>query len=181
MITDLTRGKPLRVIWNFSLPLLLSTALQQIYNVADSIIVGQFTGAEGLAAIAVKPCEVLTIDRTLYDLCCERFQDFREVILHEISKDLGTLFDELADASMMNAEIRVARFLCRRLANGQHQGTEEAPEFRYTQEFIANVLGISRMSVSQAIAGLSARGWLETSYGKIRVTDTPALRMYAYG
>lgn len=51
MITDLTTGKPLKVIWNFSLPLLLSTALQQIYNIADSIIVGQFTGAAGLAAI----------------------------------------------------------------------------------------------------------------------------------
>lgn len=51
MITDLTTGKPLKVIWNFSLPLLLSTALQQVYNIADSIIVGQFTGAAGLAAI----------------------------------------------------------------------------------------------------------------------------------
>ncbi len=51
MVTDLTEGKPLRVIWRFSLPLLLSTALQQLYNVADSVIVGQFTGAEGLAAI----------------------------------------------------------------------------------------------------------------------------------
>ena len=51
MITDLTEGKPLRVIWRFSLPLLLSTALQQFYNVADSVIVGQFTGAQGLAAI----------------------------------------------------------------------------------------------------------------------------------
>ncbi len=51
MITDLTRGRPLKVIWNFSLPLLLSTALQQLYNIADSVIVGRFTGAEGLAAI----------------------------------------------------------------------------------------------------------------------------------
>ena len=51
VITDLTTGKPLKVIWNFSLPLLLSTALQQVYNVADSVIVGRFTGAEGLAAI----------------------------------------------------------------------------------------------------------------------------------
>lgn len=51
MITDLTQGKPLKVIWNFSLPLLLSTALQQIYNIADSIIIGQYTGAAGLAAI----------------------------------------------------------------------------------------------------------------------------------
>lgn len=51
LITDLTRGRPLKVIWSFSLPLLLSTALQQLYNIADSIIVGQYTGAAGLAAI----------------------------------------------------------------------------------------------------------------------------------
>jgi putative MATE family efflux protein len=48
---DLTEGKPLGVLWAFSLPLLLSTALQQIYNIADSVIVGRFTGASGLAAI----------------------------------------------------------------------------------------------------------------------------------
>lgn len=50
-MTDLTQGRPLKVIWSFSLPLLLSTALQQFYNIADSVIVGQFTGAAGLAAI----------------------------------------------------------------------------------------------------------------------------------
>ncbi len=48
---DLTQGKPLKVLWGFSLPLLLSTALQQLYNIADSVIVGQYTGASGLAAI----------------------------------------------------------------------------------------------------------------------------------
>ncbi len=48
---DLTQGRPLRVIWQFSLPLLLSTALQQLYNIVDSIIVGQLTGSPGLAAI----------------------------------------------------------------------------------------------------------------------------------
>lgn len=48
---DLTVGKPLKTIWKFSLPLLLSTALQQLYNISDSVIVGQYTGAAGLAAI----------------------------------------------------------------------------------------------------------------------------------
>ena len=51
MIRDLTEGRPLGVIWRFSLPLLLSTALQQIYNIADSVIVGRYTGSMGLAAI----------------------------------------------------------------------------------------------------------------------------------
>jgi len=50
-MTDLTVGKPSSVIMKFSLPLLLSTALQQLYNIANSIIVGQFTGGNGLAAI----------------------------------------------------------------------------------------------------------------------------------
>jgi putative MATE family efflux protein len=50
-LNDLTVGKPAKVIWMFSLPLLLSMALQQIYNIADSVIVGNFAGADGLAAI----------------------------------------------------------------------------------------------------------------------------------
>lgn len=48
---NLTEGKPLRVLWSFSVPLLLSTAFQQLYNIADSVIVGRFTGSTGLAAI----------------------------------------------------------------------------------------------------------------------------------
>lgn len=51
VMNDLTQGKPFSVIWRFSLPLLLSMALQQLYNLADSIIVGRFTGEAGLAAI----------------------------------------------------------------------------------------------------------------------------------
>ncbi len=51
MTTDLTTGRVTRVILVFSLPLLLSTMLQQFYNIADSMIVGRFTGASGLAAV----------------------------------------------------------------------------------------------------------------------------------
>lgn len=51
MTTDLTVGKVPRVLIAFSLPLLLSTLLQQFYNLADSMIVGWFTGDGGLAAI----------------------------------------------------------------------------------------------------------------------------------
>ncbi|NLL38919.1 MAG: MATE family efflux transporter [Clostridiales bacterium] len=51
MLNDLTQGKPLKVIWRFSLPLLLSMAFQQMYNVADSMIVGWLVGSNALAAI----------------------------------------------------------------------------------------------------------------------------------
>lgn len=49
--TDLTVGRVPRVILAFSLPLLLSTLLQQFYNIADSMIVGNFAGTVSLAAV----------------------------------------------------------------------------------------------------------------------------------
>lgn len=51
MTKDLTTGRVPQTLLSFSLPLLLSTLLQQFYNIADSMIVGQFTGEAGLAAI----------------------------------------------------------------------------------------------------------------------------------
>ena len=53
MITDMTEGKPSRVLWRFSLPLLISVAFQQFYSIADSIIAGNFipNGENALAAI----------------------------------------------------------------------------------------------------------------------------------
>lgn len=50
-MNDFTVGKPRKLLWKFALPLLLSTALQQVYYITDSIILGRYTGAEGLAAI----------------------------------------------------------------------------------------------------------------------------------
>lgn len=133
------------------------------------------------SAIAIKRCQVLIIDRALYEECCKIFPDFQEIMIREISRDLGTLFEELADSSVLSSEIRVARFFCRRFAHGQYSGAKERPELPYTQEFIANVLGMSRMSVSKAVSNLAARGWIETNYGSICVLDRDALRLFAYG
>jgi len=49
--TDMTIGSPVRHIVIFALPALVGNIFQQIYNVADSIIVGQFVGAKALAAV----------------------------------------------------------------------------------------------------------------------------------
>lgn len=49
---DLTHGSVWKVIVRFALPLLIGNLLQQLYNVTDSIIVGQFLGKEALAAVS---------------------------------------------------------------------------------------------------------------------------------
>lgn len=52
MTHDLTHGSVWKVIVRFALPLLIGNLLQQLYNVTDSIIVGQFLGKEALAAVS---------------------------------------------------------------------------------------------------------------------------------
>ena len=44
---DMTHGKPWKVLMAFAIPLILSGIIQQFYNLADSIIVGNFAGAGG--------------------------------------------------------------------------------------------------------------------------------------
>ena len=47
----MTEGKIWKNILFFSIPLILGNLLQQLYNTADSIIVGNFVGSKALAAV----------------------------------------------------------------------------------------------------------------------------------
>ncbi len=48
---DLTSGNERKLILNFATPMLLGNIFQQLYNIVDSIIVGNFIGKEALAAV----------------------------------------------------------------------------------------------------------------------------------
>ena len=49
---DLSVGKPWKVILLFALPMILSVTLQQVYNIADSMIAGRIIGPDALGAIS---------------------------------------------------------------------------------------------------------------------------------
>ena len=51
MTKDLTNGHPLKIIFNFALPVFFGYLFQQFYNIVDTIIVGQFLGVDALAAV----------------------------------------------------------------------------------------------------------------------------------
>ncbi len=50
-MTDMTYGNPYKLILLFSLPLLVGNIFQQLYNMVDSIVVGNFVGEKALAAV----------------------------------------------------------------------------------------------------------------------------------
>ncbi|MCQ2798348.1 MAG: MATE family efflux transporter [Bacilli bacterium] len=51
MNKDLTVGKPYKVLWMFCIPLFGSVIFQQLYNLADSWVAGNFIGQNALAAV----------------------------------------------------------------------------------------------------------------------------------
>lgn len=50
-MTDMTIGSPARHIIKFALPLLVGNLFQQLYNMVDSLVVGNYVGADALAAV----------------------------------------------------------------------------------------------------------------------------------
>ncbi len=53
MVKDLTVGSPAKSLIKFSLPLIIATIFQQLYNLADSIIAGNVLGVDALSATSV--------------------------------------------------------------------------------------------------------------------------------
>ena len=48
----MTEGSITKKLISFAIPLFFGQLLQQLYNVVDSVVVGQFVGKEALAAVS---------------------------------------------------------------------------------------------------------------------------------
>ncbi len=57
----MTAGSPLRLIFNFSLPLILGSLLQQTYSMIDAAIVGKYLGINELAAVGASTSVIFLI------------------------------------------------------------------------------------------------------------------------
>jgi len=51
LVKDMSKGKPVPVILRFFVPVLLGSLFQQIYNLADGVIVGRFIGMDEMGAV----------------------------------------------------------------------------------------------------------------------------------
>ena len=69
MNKDLTRGPVMRSMLLFAVPMILGNLLQQCYNVADTLIVGQFLGTDALAAVGSSFTLMTFLTSILLGLC----------------------------------------------------------------------------------------------------------------
>ena len=66
---NLTKGPVMGVMLRFALPMILGNLLQQCYNVADTLIVGQFIGPNALAAVGSAFTLMTFLTSILLGLC----------------------------------------------------------------------------------------------------------------
>ncbi len=67
---DMTVGNPAKLIIQFMIPMCLGNIFQQFYNIADSIIAGQFIGVNALAAIGSTGSLMFFVTGWLNGLTC---------------------------------------------------------------------------------------------------------------
>lgn len=66
---DLTQGPVMKTMLLFAVPMILGNLLQQCYNVADTLIVGRFLGANALAAVGSSFTLMTFLTSILLGLC----------------------------------------------------------------------------------------------------------------
>lgn len=69
MNKDLTEGPILKSIVLFALPLIFGNMLQQLYNIVDTYIVGQFLGADALAGVGTTYSIMTFMTSVILGLC----------------------------------------------------------------------------------------------------------------
>lgn len=69
MKKDLTQGNVTRTMLLFAGPMILGNLLQQCYNIADTLIVGRFLGADALAAVGSAYTLMTFLTSVLIGLC----------------------------------------------------------------------------------------------------------------
>ena len=69
MNKGLTQGPVMRSMLLFAVPMILGNLLQQCYNVADTLIVGQFLGKNALAAVGSSFTLMTFLTSILLGLC----------------------------------------------------------------------------------------------------------------
>lgn len=137
------------------------------------------TGEHKTTVVALKQCRVLIIDTEAYRSCAEKFPGFLPDMMGELSREVRVLFEQLADSSLLESDVKVARFLCRRVEREQCRKQEKNFFLDYSQELISRVLGLSRWTVNQVLNTFKEAGWVDIGYRTIRIMNYEALRKFA--
>lgn len=112
MERDLTEGTIGKSLLLFSLPMILGNMLQQLYNVADTLIVGRTIGPEALAAVGSSYALMVLLTSVILGLCIGSGVVFAQFYGAKRMEELKTgIFNSFLFVTAVTVAINVVSFL----------------------------------------------------------------------
>ncbi len=109
---DLSSGNEFKLILHFATPMLLGNVFQQLYNVVDSIVVGNFIGKEALAAVGASFPILFTLISLVLGVAIGSTiviaQFFGAKDMNNVKRTIDTLYIFLAIASVVISIVGIA-------------------------------------------------------------------------
>ncbi len=123
------------------------------------------------SAVAVTPCRAVSINKAQLDRVFQAHPELAYPMLRYLARTVRLLSDHVDGISFRPADKRLASALLR------HAGGDGL--VRSTHEELGSAVGVSRVTVSRTLAQFAANGWLERSYGAVKLLDRAALQEFA--
>ena len=135
MQVDLTGGRIGRSIILFSLPMIVGNLLQQLYNIADTLIVGRTIGAAALSAVGSAYALMVLLTSVLLGLCMGSGVVFAQLYGRKEKDRMKTaIVNAFVFVLLVSAVITAAAFLLLdKVIVWLHIPKEAAP---YTREYL---------------------------------------------
>lgn len=123
------------------------------------------------SAVALTHCQAVTIDRAHLDHVFQAHPELAYPMLRYLARTVRLLSGHVDGISFRPADRRLASALV------EYAGKDSF--VRYTHEELGAAVGVSRVTVSRTLAQFAGKGWLERSYGAVRLLDREALERFA--
>jgi len=130
-------------------------------------------GQSNTALISQIPGDAFRLTRRDFDDCISRLPSFASVLLRYSGLMLALVGQSAACNRAHHSDARCARWL---LMTNDQAGRDDFP---VTQEFLAQMLGVSRPSVALSTAALQRAGLVAYHRGNMRVIDRRGLELAA--
>lgn len=136
-------------------------------------------------AIAIGTTTTLVITRQSFLDWVSHRPAAARALLETLSLLIRRKDEALADLAFVELSLRLAKQLLS-LAETSPDDQRKAEEpggirLRITQAELATMLGVTRESVNKELNELARRGWLTLGRGSVTVSDSVALKSFAYG
>lgn len=146
MNLDLTTGRIGKSLVTFSFPMILGNLLQQLYNVADTVIVGKTIGATALAAVCSSCTLMILLTSVILGLCMGSGVVFAQLYGARRNEDMKiSIFNSFLFILIVSITINIVSYLMLdrfiRLLNIPAETVDDTRE--YLEIIFAGILFVS--------------------------------------